>query len=602
LFHGIIGVYGEIMKFKNPILMIRNAGMQTKLILICIAIIVPVFLASVYLMVGVRRSLQDYAVNEMQADTDGVAARFSDLLSNAENVAADLSNNPALLSYIEFGAGELSLPSTGSTVSNIEIFYETGFIADNPSFIKTDETIIASSWYSRALEADKPFWTTIEKEKDDYVTYDLCLIEPLFDGVNVRAVAVITVNPSGFDAAVRGVGYPVVFTMANGVVIYSSNHTEAPQSVMYVPPEDVGASVVSDNLFYGDNYTITMPFNTGIVNAEFRIYITAPYSAITDESRNVTLIYVWYVGLCLILSVLISVLLTGFFTRRINFLKNQMLKVTYGEFELTDEIKGHDEIYELYGLLKQMVKAINKSNNETTKARLQAETFRLNTVEAEFKALASQINPHFLYNTLETIRMKAYSNNDKETADLLKVLGKFMRRSLAVKDGLVKLSSELDFTLNYLKLQSARFGERVTYNIYAEPDKDFEILPLIIQPLVENAYAHGVESVKEGGYILIAVKYAGENVIIEVSDNGTGMDEETLGALREKIEYGDTSSGKSIGLTNVHMRIKKYFGDGYGMKIYSELGKGTTIRLTVPRIQNTENRVQNTETEIQSEE
>jgi two-component system sensor histidine kinase YesM len=265
-----------------------------------------------------------------------------------------------------------------------------------------------------------------------------------------------------------------------------------------------------------------------------------------------------------------------------------MNKVTAGNLELKDEIKGEDEIYELYGLLKQMVNSIMISNTETTEAKLQAETFRLNQVEAEFKALASQINPHFLYNTLETIRMKAYSNDDRETAELLKVLGKFMRRSLSVKDGLVNLETEIEFTHNYLKLQSARFGDRVTYNIYCEPNGEYMILPLIIQPLVENAYAHGVEKVKQGGYILIAVKYAGKEVIIEVSDNGGGMDKETLKALRDKIENGDTSSGKSIGLTNVHMRIKKYFGNEYGMKIFSELGKGTTIRLTLPRETGTE--------------
>jgi two-component system sensor histidine kinase YesM len=577
------------MKFKNPIVMIRNAGMQTKLILICTAIIVPVFLASVYLMINVRNSLQDYAISEMQAETDNVAARFASILSGAEGMADELAQSEGLMWYLATGT-EIStvLPINSASVSSVRIYYEDAPINPDRYFVKADSDVIGSSWYERAAEQGNAFWylseqPTGDEENTAETTVNLELIKPIMTGEKLHAVAVLTVNPAEFKQAVGSVGYPVVFTMANGVVIYSSDDSEKPQNVMFVPAKDLGASVVSDNFFYGDDYTVTMPFRTAFSSSEFRIYITAPYSAITDESRNVTLIYVWYVGLCLILSVLISILLTGFFTRRINFLKNQMLKVTDGDFELTDEIKGNDEIYELYELLKQMVKAINKSNNETTKARLQAETFRLNTVEAEFKALASQINPHFLYNTLETIRMKAYSSNDKETADLLKVLGKYMRRSLAVKDGLVSLSSELEFTLNYLKLQYARFGDRVTYNIYAEPDREYKILPLIIQPLVENAYAHGVESVKEGGYILIAVKYAGENVIIEVTDNGTGMDEETLMNLRNKIETGDTSSGKSIGLTNVHMRIKKYFGDIYGMKIFSEKGKGTTIRLTLPR-------------------
>jgi two-component system sensor histidine kinase YesM len=526
----------------------------------------------------------------MQYETDNVAARLASILSGAEGSANELAQSEALMWYLAAGT-EIStvLPVTSSSVKDIRIYYEEAPISPDRYFIKADSSVMDSSWYKRAEQQKEAFWflnqqTITDDEKNTIETVvNLELIQPIVTGDKMHAVAVFTINPAEYTHAVGSITYPVVFTMSNGTVIYSSDDSEKPADIMYVPSQDIGTSVVSDNFFYGDDYTVTMPFITAFFGAGFRIYITAPYSAITDESRNVTLIYVWYVGLCLILSVLISILLTGFFTRRINFLKSQMLKVTYGDFELTDEIKGNDEIYELYELLKQMVKAINKSNTETTKARLQAETFRLNTVEAEFKALASQINPHFLYNTLETIRMKAYSNKDKETADLLKVLGKFMRRSLAVKDGLVSLSSELEFTLNYLKLQYARFGDRVTYNIYAEPDREYKILPLIIQPLVENAYAHGVESVKEGGYILIAVKNAGENVIIEVTDNGTGMDEETLMNLRSKIETGDTSSGKSIGLTNVHMRIKKYFGDSYGMKIFSEKGKGTTIRLTLPR-------------------
>ena len=140
-----------------------------------------------------------------------------------------------------------------------------------------------------------------------------------------------------------------------------------------------------------------------------------------------------------------------------------------------------------------MVKSMQQLINEAYEAKIQSETFKLNQMEAEFKTLASQINPHFLYNTLETIRMKAYCNNDKETADLVKKLGKFMRRCLEVKDGMVTLESELEFTKSYLELQSARFGDRVSYSIYCEVDTNYKILPLIIQPIVENAFVHGIE-------------------------------------------------------------------------------------------------------------
>ncbi|MDR0986871.1 MAG: sensor histidine kinase, partial [Ruminococcus sp.] len=543
----------------------------------------------------VQHILENYAVNDLRADTDNISTRFSDILTVAENVAKEMSQSDTVINYISTGEGNNPLSGFVSSLPQIEeirIYYENGLAFTDSSYISVTDDIKNLSWYKRAKTDGVPFWNIISvpsEEAEEEEKYYLALIEPLTAKTGETAVAAVIVSPTAYQTAVSPINYPVTFTMSNGVVIYSSSDFRGILDSMYVPLyENDEASVLQDNFFYGSDYTVTVPFSTGFTNTEFRIYLTVPYTDLTEESRNVTLIYIWYVGLCLILSILISILLTGFFTRRINFLKRQMNKVTGGDLELSDEIKGEDEIYELYGLLKQMVNSIMFSNTETTEAKLQAETFRLNQVEAEFKALASQINPHFLYNTLETIRMKAYSNDDRETAELLKVLGKFMRRSLSVKDGLVNLETEIEFTHNYLKLQAARFGDRVTYNIYCEPSGEYMILPLIIQPLVENAYAHGVEKVKQGGYILIAVKYAGKDVIIEVTDNGGGMDKQTLTSLREKIENGDTSSGKSIGLTNVHMRIKKYFGNEYGMKIFSELGKGTTIRLTLPRETGTE--------------
>lgn len=221
--------------------------------------------------------------------------------------------------------------------------------------------------------------------------------------------------------------------------------------------------------------------------------------------------------------------------------------------------------------------------NDAYKSKIQSESFKLNQVEAEFKALASQINPHFLYNTLETIRMKAYCNDDKETADLVKKLGKFMRRCLEVKNGMVTLESELEFTKSYLELQAARFGDRVSYSIYCEVDRNYKILPLIIQPIVENAFVHGIEGEKANGKIDIKVFYRSGQVIIEVSDNGQGIPADKLRELLAKLEKNDTSSGKSIGLTNVNKRIKMYHGEQYGLTVETTFGHGTAIRITLPQ-------------------
>ncbi|MBQ7782337.1 MAG: sensor histidine kinase, partial [Oscillospiraceae bacterium] len=301
------------------------------------------------------------------------------------------------------------------------------------------------------------------------------------------------------------------------------------------------------------------------------------------EINRLSVVYGGYSALMIILSVLIVILFTSMFSRRIKLLSEKMHSVASGNFDVEFDDRGNDEIADLYTDLGQMIKSMQSMMNDIYQAKLQSEVFKFNQMEAEFKALSSQINPHFLYNTLETIRMKAYCNNDKETADLVKKLGKFMRRCLEFKDGEVTLRSELEFTNSYLELQSARFGDRVSYSIYSEVSKDYMILPLLIQPLVENAFVHGIEGSKSNGRIDIKVYYRDEFVIVDVSDNGCGITPERLAELEEKLSINDTSSGKSIGLTNVNKRIKMYHGKEYGMTIHTKQGQGTVIRITLPR-------------------
>ena len=158
-----------------------------------------------------------------------------------------------------------------------------------------------------------------------------------------------------------------------------------------------------------------------------------------------------------------------------------------------------------------------------------------------------------------------------------------MRRCLEVKSDTVTLKSELEFTTSYLELQAARFGDRIAYSIESDVDDDYLILPLIIQPLVENAFVHGIESSKSNGKIDIRIYYCGECVYLDVSDNGKGITPERLREINDKLAENDTSSGKSIGLTNVNKRVKMYFGDEYGLSVRSTPGQGTEMRVILPR-------------------
>ncbi len=205
----------------------------------------------------------------------------------------------------------------------------------------------------------------------------------------------------------------------------------------------------------------------------------------------------------------------------------------------------------------------------------------------EFKMLASQINPHFLYNTLETIRMKALTEGNPEVANAIKLLGKSLRYVLENNgSNATTLKNELTHVEIYLIIQKLRFSERVNYEINVAEDVNadsVEILPLFLQPIVENAIVHGLEEAERFGLVQINVSQQDDELLfIEVKDNGMGMDEETLAALNRKLSMPNRRFTSSIGLYNIAQRIRLFYGDRYSMKVESKEGAGTKVTLTLP--------------------
>lgn len=586
----------------NPIKKIMDANIKTKLMLMCLIVIVPVFCAGVYLLFSMVGILQESVVNEAFSDVDNLKTRLKDTIYTTASVAEriyynndinDLINNSFTTDeeYKQFYAEHKTIDeylNAYNQIVDIRFYLDKEDFYFNSSFRKATNVIKASYWYNDAMENDSARWQVTKNPIDSsfYLSYVRKVYSNAGDPVGVMVIAI---SPEWIDGLMKDEVFSVIFSVQNGMVFYSNIDGYELGKVFVAPdvePEPKVSRTVeikSECHLTEIGYAVAAYFDYEDTGNLFQIYLVKPFDIVTGATKNITTGYVWYMAMCFILSLLITYLFSSFFARRIQFLRDQMHKVAQGDFELEEEIKGSDEINELYSDLSLMVKSMQQLINEAYEAKIQSETFKLNQMEAEFKTLASQINPHFLYNTLETIRMKAYCNNDKETADLVKKLGKFMRRCLEVKDGMVTLESELEFTKSYLELQSARFGDRVSYSIYCEVDTNYKILPLIIQPIVENAFVHGIESSKSNGHIDINVCYKSDTIVIDVIDNGQGIPDDKMSELRWKLTENDTSSGKSIGLTNVNKRIKMYHGEKYGLSVKSSVGKGTRIRITLPR-------------------
>ena len=214
--------------------------------------------------------------------------------------------------------------------------------------------------------------------------------------------------------------------------------------------------------------------------------------------------------------------------------------------------------------------------------------------QTELTALQSQINPHFLYNTLETIRGQALLDGNEEIARMTEALGSFFRYSISRKGTMVTLRDELANVRNYMLIQQYRFSNRFLLEIIVDEEDEaaYECMVprLIIQPVVENAIFHGLEDMDEGGRVTIEILLTEDNLIMMISDNGKGIPEEELESLNRRIHSDDRKllepqgggHRTGIALPNIDRRLRLLYGDGYGVSVYSTPGQGTDVELLIP--------------------
>jgi two-component system sensor histidine kinase YesM len=240
-----------------------------------------------------------------------------------------------------------------------------------------------------------------------------------------------------------------------------------------------------------------------------------------------------------------------------------------------------DEITELGISFNLMIGRIR----ELVNAKLREQE---NLKKAELKALQAQINPHFLYNTLDTIVWMAESNKTDQVIDIVRALSSFFRIALSKGRDWISLRQEIEHVSSYLAIQKMRYRDILDYRIEVEEELlDSTILKLTLQPLVENALYHGIKTKRNGGTIVVQAKRGGEGkVLLDVQDDGVGFTPYKLAQLQESLadDLDEISMGEGgFGLRNVHKRIQLYYGKEYGLSIQSQYRGGTHVSVTIPR-------------------
>ncbi|MBD0382959.1 sensor histidine kinase [Paenibacillus sp. WST5] len=319
-------------------------------------------------------------------------------------------------------------------------------------------------------------------------------------------------------------------------------------------------------------YSEPIPFINGkVVGLISRDELYAP---ISRTQTSVLVAVVFSTAVLIIMGIWFS----RMFTNPIVQMMRHMVKVESGNLNTVIHVRHKDEMGRLAHGFNRMVERLKIFIND-------AYVNEIKRKQAELNALKGQIRPHYLYNTLEVIRMSAFANGDRQVADMIHALSGQLQYVIDYGEEWVTLRRELEHLRNYFHLIEVRFDNRIELQLELKDEKllDAPILKLTLQPLVENAVHHGIRPKGGKGKVFIVFEEIQEQMLeITVYDDGIGMDETALQELNDHLAKSEGAAGKSIGVKNVHERIKAACGEMYGLDIESKPYIGTSVRILLP--------------------
>ena len=327
-----------------------------------------------------------------------------------------------------------------------------------------------------------------------------------------------------------------------------------------------------------DIYILTELFQEEI---QYYIYYeTQNFEAIrqslNEQVTNVIVTMIMSLASIIIASVLVNILVTDSITKPIRTLCDKTAMVAKGDFTTRTTCENHDELSILSDSFNDMT---SKLEQQVKSIRLEQENLRY----MESKLLQAQINPHFLYNTLDTIIWLIEGDKNEEAINIVVALSEFFRIVVSKGKDLITIREEEMHIKSYLQIQQLRYKDILDYEInIPEALYGYQILKLTLQPLIENSLYHGIKMLRARGKITVTGEIMDELIYLHVIDNGIGMDEEKLKALRKEVESPGSEQSTGFGLANVNKRIKLNYGNEYGLDIQSKKAEGTEVIIKIP--------------------
>ncbi len=451
---------------------------------------------------------------------------------------------------------------------NGDLFFENsaGTMAKNYSFT-------GESWYQTIFRKKTllipPHLET--KYENLLGNWNFSYVRPLYNIYNSQYLGFILVDVrSGALDEIVGAG----ISRVNGRLLILDNCNR----VIY-DSDGILSMAVNGDFLINKLKTKNLIITNQSVRTGWKVVFISPFAVLMEKVSQVRNFTILIMLSCLVLITLASIWISLSISQPLHKLKETIGYVENGDLDVMVEIENDSEIGQLGRSFNKMLYNIRQLINEVYEVRLKKK-------EVELRALQSQINPHFMYNTLETINMMAVLKGNFEISDVLSAFGEMLRFNIDNREKVVSIAEELRHVSAFLKIQRIRYHDRFTVSYELEPDiEQYQIIKLTLQPLVENAIVHGFTEKQGLGSITIHIRKEGETLIIIIADNGLGITPERLEDITKSLAQEEASAKNGgIGLLNINERIKLYFGSGYGLQIKSRFKEGTEVMMVIPAI------------------
>ena len=568
-----------------------NFTVKRKLLIVYVfCMIVPLVITDSVILGIVLKSEQRARLHEMESIANAVEYN---LLSEADSaskyaksiyISKYLDNflNRQYESDLEYVAHYQklfmdTLLNVGASQSNmqIRIYTDNDTIVNGAEFKKLDK-ILTKNWYHYMIENDLERGLYFEyDEEDTYVSKSnrkIYFFQKMNYYQDTNNVLVLEIDYRSMIRMLEGMKYDSVVYICDGDQIVLSNGKEGEASKNF--------AVLKERKDIGYSERVS------IYGKDLEICVLNSTKSVWEQILHQLPMILVLIFANVLLPLFMVYLINHSFTVRIGELSAIFQRVDEEHLEEIADPKGLDEIGSLMRNYNRMARRVNELIQIVYKNRIKEQEMVVAKQNAELLALHSQINPHFLFNALESIRMHSIIKKELETADMVQKLAVMQRQYVEWQEDEISIAREMDFVEAYLGLQKYRFGDRLSYELDMDTGcEQFQIPKLSIVTFVENACVHGIESKGTSGWIFVRIFKENENLCLEIEDTGSGMDEEQAKTLLARMTNANINMLKSkgrVGIVNACLRLKIITNDEVYFELESEEGVGTLIQIQIP--------------------